>query len=174
MRCRDRKLAVLSNERLSRRGQDGRGSQRRGSVNYSTVKYNDTIWLCKNVSHCAVICLKQNGKINCYHRVSPAILTESCRKLISVRQCWCDWPGCCFSACGTWLRLTYYNCRRTSTWGHIVKLHIAMVHRYFTFLIVFLADSGNQGWSKLLRNLRWRRKCTALGQVWLQTNDETL
>ena len=145
MQCRDRNLAVLSNGRFSRRGQDGRRSQRRGSVNYSTVKYNDTIWLCKNVSHCAIICLKQNGKINCYHRVSPTILTESCQKLNSVRQCWCDWPGCCFPACRTWLRLTYYNCRRTSPWRHIDKLHITMVQRYFVLSLGFLTDCRKSG-----------------------------
>jgi hypothetical protein len=132
MQSRDRDLAVLSNGRFSRRGQAGRGSQRHGSVNYSTVRYNNTIWLCKDVSHCVIICLKQNGEIDCYHRVSLTIFTEGCQKLISVRQCWCHRPGCCISACGTWLRLTNYNRRRTSTWRHIDKLHIAMVHRYLT------------------------------------------
>ena len=70
---------------------------------------------------------------------------ESCQKLNSVRQCWCDWPGCCFPACRTWLRLTYYNCRRTSPWRHIDKLHITMVQRYFILSLGFLTDCRKSG-----------------------------
>ena len=146
---------LRSNGRFSRRGQDGWGSQRRGSVKYSTVKYNDKIWLYKDALHCVVICLKANGEIDCHHRVSPILLTEGCWKLIST-----DSAGVIGLDDAFLLAERCYGS------------HITIVAEYLPgdtslnytspwctdishCLICLLIDCSDQGYSKLLCHLRW-------------------